>query len=73
MAQALADRENYGMRRTLTALAIAAATATLQPALAADEATLEANKKVVVEFYEAAINQKDFEAAEPAANDNGMF
>jgi predicted SnoaL-like aldol condensation-catalyzing enzyme len=63
MAQALAERETHGMRRTLTALAIAAATAALQPALAADEATPEANKKIVVEFYEAAINQKDFEAA----------
>src|SRR5437764_10361420 len=30
------------------------------PALAAD---LEANKKTVVEFYEAGLNKKDFEAA----------
>ena len=53
------------MPRTLTALAVAVAAAFSAPlpALAADEARLEANKKVVVEFYEAAINQKDFEAA----------
>jgi len=30
---------------------------------AADEATLESNKKIVKEFYELAINKKDFEAA----------
>jgi predicted SnoaL-like aldol condensation-catalyzing enzyme len=42
------------------------AAATLLPAthgLAADAAQMEANKKAVVEFYERAINQKDFEAA----------
>jgi predicted SnoaL-like aldol condensation-catalyzing enzyme len=33
------------------------------PARAADTAQEEANKKVVVDFYEKAINQKDFEAA----------
>lgn len=33
------------------------------PARAADTAQQEANKKVVVDFYEKAINQKDFEAA----------
>ena len=32
-------------------------------ALAADAATLEANKKTVLEFYEAGLNQKDFDAA----------
>ncbi len=31
--------------------------------LAADSAQQEANKKAVVEFYDKAINQKDFEAA----------
>jgi predicted SnoaL-like aldol condensation-catalyzing enzyme len=36
-------------------------TATPIPARA--DATLEANKKAVVEFYDAAINRKDFEAA----------
>jgi hypothetical protein len=36
MAQAPADRVTDGMGRILTAYAIAAATATLQPALAAD-------------------------------------
>ena len=33
------------------------------PIPAAADATLDANKKAVVEFYEAAINRKDFEAA----------
>ena len=33
------------------------------PIPAAADATLDANKKTVVEFYEAAINRKDFEAA----------
>ena len=33
------------------------------PARAADTAQEEANKKVVLDFYEKAINQKDFEAA----------
>ena len=32
-------------------------------ALAADAATQEANKKTVLEFYEAGLNQKDFDAA----------
>jgi len=32
-------------------------------AYAADAAQMEENKKVVVQFYEAAINQKNFEAA----------
>ena len=38
---------------------------TLPPssALAADAATLEANKKTVLEFYEAGLNRKDFDAA----------
>jgi len=36
---------------------------TVPPAWAADAATQEANKKAVLEFYEAALNQKDFEAA----------
>jgi len=33
------------------------------PVLAADAATQEANKKTVLEFYEAGLNKKDFEAA----------
>jgi len=44
------------LRPLLAMLAIALAT----PALAADP---EANKKVVVDFYEKALNQKDFDAA----------
>jgi predicted SnoaL-like aldol condensation-catalyzing enzyme len=41
-----------------TALALVA-----RPLMAAEPAQLEANKKNVVEFYDKAINQKDFEAA----------
>jgi predicted SnoaL-like aldol condensation-catalyzing enzyme len=33
------------------------------PAFATDAATQEANKKTVLEFYEKALNQKDFDAA----------
>ncbi|HTK93501.1 MAG TPA: nuclear transport factor 2 family protein [Verrucomicrobiae bacterium] len=54
-------------RRPLTRLAFvwlaAALLAPALPARAADTAQEEANKKVVVDFYEKAINQKDFEAA----------
>jgi predicted SnoaL-like aldol condensation-catalyzing enzyme len=35
----------------------------VSPAAAADAQQMEQNKKTVVEFYEKAINQKDFEAA----------
>lgn len=55
------DRRSFG-------LALAAAPAAI-PALAAaapgpeTEGSLEANKKVVLDFYEKALNQKDFEAA----------
>jgi predicted SnoaL-like aldol condensation-catalyzing enzyme len=38
-------------------------------ALAADAAQLETNKKNVIAFYEAAINQKDFDAAEKFMGD----
>jgi hypothetical protein len=44
------------LRPLLAVLAIVLAT----PARAAD---LEANKKIVVDFYEKGLNQKDFEAA----------
>ena len=44
----------------LRALLAAAAVMVSMPALAAD---IEANKKIVVDFYEKALNQKDFEAA----------
>jgi predicted SnoaL-like aldol condensation-catalyzing enzyme len=47
------------MRTAVLALALLAT----PPALAAGSAQLEANKKNVVEFYDKAINQKDFEAA----------
>jgi predicted SnoaL-like aldol condensation-catalyzing enzyme len=48
-----------------TALAFVAVTFALGASLtwAADVAQLEINKKNVVEFYDKAINQKDFEAA----------
>ena len=44
----------------LRALLAALVVAISMPALAAD---IEANKKIVVDFYEKALNQKDFEAA----------
>ena len=44
----------------LRALLAAAAMMVSLPALAAD---LEANKKVVIDFYEKGLNQKDYEAA----------
>jgi predicted SnoaL-like aldol condensation-catalyzing enzyme len=45
-------------------LLIAAAAIALAPAAyAADATQMEANKKAVVEFYDLAINQKNFEAA----------
>ena len=46
------------MRRTRPCLCVAHGTAL--PAYAADP---EANKKVVLDFYEKGLNQKDFEAA----------
>ncbi|QCI64106.1 nuclear transport factor 2 family protein [Phreatobacter stygius] len=49
------DRRRFG-------LALVAAPVAAVPAMAAD-ATLEANKKVVLDFYEKALNQRDFEAA----------
>ena len=56
---------------TRTALAFVAMTFALgaTTALAADATQIEINKKSVVEFYDKAINQKDFEAA----STNGMF
>ena len=47
------------LRLVLAAVMIAFASA----AHAADAAQMEANKKAVVEFYDLAINQKNFEAA----------
>ena len=45
-------------------LFLVAALIVLAPAAyAADAQHMEENKKVVLQFYEAAINQKDFEAA----------
>ena len=44
-------------------LILAAAMIALAPAAYAAAAQMEANKKVVLQLYEAAINQKDFDAA----------
>ena len=46
------------MKTLLTLLALLAV-----PAYAADPAQLEANKRNVLDFYDKALNQKDFEAA----------
>lgn len=45
------------------ALMMAAMSLGGQGAMAADAAQMEANKKVVVDFYEKGLNQKDYEAA----------
>jgi len=50
------------MRKLVLAFAALLAVAALSQPAAAD-ARLEANKKMVTEFYEKAINQKDFAAA----------
>jgi predicted SnoaL-like aldol condensation-catalyzing enzyme len=51
------------MIKSLLAIsAVALALAVSAPARA-DEAMEEANKKVIIDFYDKAINQKDFEAA----------
>jgi predicted SnoaL-like aldol condensation-catalyzing enzyme len=51
------------MRKFATALAIAAFVLASPAARAADAAQMEANKKIVLDFYDKAINQKDFAAA----------
>lgn len=50
-------------RLTLVAAAAIAAFAFTAPGHAADAKQMEENKKVVLDFYDKAINQKDFEAA----------
>jgi predicted SnoaL-like aldol condensation-catalyzing enzyme len=52
-------KESAMLRLLLTATLVALAPA----AYAADVQQMEANKKAVVEFYDLAINKKDFEAA----------
>jgi predicted SnoaL-like aldol condensation-catalyzing enzyme len=47
----------------LTASLAAVALLLARPALAADAKQMEENKKIVAEFYDAALNQKDFEKA----------
>jgi len=51
------------MPRIALALCIILLALTARSASAADPQQQEANKKVVVEFYEKGLNQKDFEAA----------
>jgi len=51
------------MIRSTLALAAALALTTLAAGAADAQTQKEVNKKVVVEFYEKALNQKDFEAA----------
>jgi len=51
------------MIRLVLAAAALAAVAFVTPASAGNTPQEEANKKVVVDFYDKAINQKDFEAA----------
>jgi predicted SnoaL-like aldol condensation-catalyzing enzyme len=51
------------MTKFATALAIATLLLAAPAARAADAAQMEANKKIVLDFYDKAINQKDFAAA----------
>jgi predicted SnoaL-like aldol condensation-catalyzing enzyme len=51
------------MRKIALALTAVTLALTAHPIRAAEGSQQEANKKIVVEFYEKAINQKDFEAA----------
>jgi predicted SnoaL-like aldol condensation-catalyzing enzyme len=51
------------MRTMIIGVAIAALTLAGSAASAADATTQEANKHVVLEFYEKGLNQRDFEAA----------
>ena len=51
------------MPRSTVAIAVIALALTALAAGAADAQQQEANKKIVVEFYDKAINQKDFDAA----------
>ena len=50
-------------RHMLTALLAAVALLLARPVLAADTLQMEENKKIIAEFYDAALNQKDFEKA----------
>jgi predicted SnoaL-like aldol condensation-catalyzing enzyme len=51
------------MTKIALALTVAAFAFAAPSAFAADAAQMEANKKTAMAFYDAAINQKDFEAA----------
>jgi predicted SnoaL-like aldol condensation-catalyzing enzyme len=51
------------MPRSTVAIAVIALALTALAAGAADAQQQDANKKIVVEFYDKAINQKDFDAA----------
>ncbi len=50
-------------RHTLIAGLAALAVLAARPALAADAKQMEENKKTIAAFYDAALNQKDFDAA----------
>ena len=50
-------------RHLLTASLAAVALLLARPTLAADAKQMEENKKIIAEFYDAALNQKDFEKA----------
>src|SRR5690242_16864217 len=55
------ERERGAMTRSMPAVAVALALTI--PAVCLADPKEEANKKLVVEFYDKALNQKDFEAA----------
>src|SRR5512145_3132519 len=51
------------MNPSIPVFAVALLALPALPAFACDDAQEEANKKIVTDFYDKAINQKDFEAA----------
>ena len=51
------------MKRSLLGLSVAAFVLAAPAAYAADAKQMEENKKIIAEFYDAALNQKDFEKA----------
>jgi predicted SnoaL-like aldol condensation-catalyzing enzyme len=57
------SREECAMKRSLLSLSVAAFALAAPAAYAADAKQMEENKKTVAAFYDAVLNQKDFDAA----------
>src|ERR1700682_2419561 len=54
---------SHMFRHLLTACLVVVASLVLRPAFAADAKQMEENKKTIAAFYDAVLNQKDFEKA----------